>query len=139
MTTTPTAGSSPLTKRRCTPFVTECSGSAADADDALQEALLRAWRGLRRFEGRSSLRTWLYMIATNSCLKMLSRHDKRFLPVDYGPSVGPEGSPGQAVEGSLWVEPHLGLRQGDHCLPSPRTVPWLRPRAAARARRSLKP
>jgi RNA polymerase sigma-70 factor (ECF subfamily) len=84
-------------------------GSAADADDALQEALLRAWRGLRRFEGRSSLRTWLYMIATNSCLKMLSRHDKRFLPVDYGPSVGPEGSPGQAVEGSLWVEPHLGL------------------------------
>jgi RNA polymerase sigma-70 factor, ECF subfamily len=48
-------------------------GSVHDAEDALQEALLRAWRGLRRFEGRSSVRTWLYRIATNACLDLIAR------------------------------------------------------------------
>src|SRR2546428_3809194 len=52
-------------------------GSVADAEDALQEALLRAWRGLPRFEGRSSLRSWLYKIATNACLKAIERRPKR--------------------------------------------------------------
>jgi RNA polymerase sigma-70 factor (ECF subfamily) len=60
-------------------------GSYADAEDAVQEALLRAWRGIRGFERRSSLRAWLYTVATNACLKALERRPRRALPVDYGP------------------------------------------------------
>jgi RNA polymerase sigma-70 factor, ECF subfamily len=81
-------------------------GSAADAEDALQEALLRAWRGLPGFEGRSSLRSWLYSIATNACLKAIERRPKRVLPVDYGPP----GDPHDALEGPVvepvWLEPY---------------------------------
>ena len=62
-------------------------GSPADADDALQEVLLRAWRGLRGFEGRSSLRSWLYRIATNVCLNLLERRPKRTLPLDDEPDT----------------------------------------------------
>jgi RNA polymerase sigma-70 factor (ECF subfamily) len=61
-------------------------GSVHDADDAVQEALLRAWRGLARFEGRSSLRTWLYTVATRTCLDLIDARGKRALPVDLGPS-----------------------------------------------------
>ena len=57
----------------CTPTATGCSARVHDAEDALQEALLRAWRGLDRFEGRSSLRSWLYKIATNTCLDAIGR------------------------------------------------------------------
>src|SRR5271165_903974 len=60
-------------------------GSVHDAEDALQESLMRAWRGLPRFEGRSSLRSWLYTIATNTCLNAIERRPKRVLPLDYGP------------------------------------------------------
>jgi RNA polymerase sigma-70 factor, ECF subfamily len=52
-------------------------GSVHDAEDALQDALLRAWRGLPRFDGRSSLRAWLYKIATNTCLDVIARRPKR--------------------------------------------------------------
>ena len=58
-------------------------GSYADAEDGVQETLLRAWRGLARFEGRSSLRSWLYRIATNTCLRAIERRPKRVLPIDY--------------------------------------------------------
>src|SRR5207247_9054145 len=58
-------------------------GSVPDAEDALQDALLSAWRGLPRFEGRSSLRSWLDKIATNACLKALERRPKRVLAMDY--------------------------------------------------------
>ncbi|EMD22033.1 sigma-70 family RNA polymerase sigma factor [Amycolatopsis azurea] len=61
-------------------------GSAHDADDALQDALLRAWRGLARFEGRSSMRTWLYTVATRTCLDTAAARGKRALPMDLGPS-----------------------------------------------------
>jgi RNA polymerase sigma-70 factor, ECF subfamily len=61
-------------------------GSTHDADDALQDALLRAWRGLARFEGRSSLRSWLYTVATRTCLDTFGNRDRRALPVDLGPS-----------------------------------------------------
>jgi RNA polymerase sigma-70 factor (ECF subfamily) len=81
-------------------------GSAADAEDALQETLLRAWRGLPRFEGRSTLRSWLYRIATNVCLRMVERRPRRVLPVEYGPASDPH----DALEGRLvepvWVEPY---------------------------------
>ncbi|WP_222720357.1 sigma-70 family RNA polymerase sigma factor [Actinomadura sp. HBU206391] len=61
-------------------------GSTHDADDALQDALLRAWRGLARFEGRSSLRSWLYTVATRTCLDIALTRGRRALPVDLGPS-----------------------------------------------------
>src|SRR3954454_1086767 len=64
-------------------------GSLHDAEDALQEALLGAWRGLPRFEGRSSLRSWLYKVATTACLKLVERRPKLVLPVDYGPAADP--------------------------------------------------
>src|SRR5256884_6948960 len=64
-------------------------GSVHDAEDALQEALLRAWRGLGRFEGRSSVRSWMYKIATNACLDLIARRPKRVLPIDYGPAADP--------------------------------------------------
>src|SRR5436309_10762309 len=72
-------------------------GSVHDAEDALQEALLRAWRGLGRFEGRSSLRSWLYRIATNACLDLIGRRPKRVLPIDYGPAADPHTPPADPV------------------------------------------
>ena len=91
-------------------------GSLHDAEDALQEALLRAWRGLARFEGRSSLRTWLYTIATNTCLDVIHRRPKRVLPVDYGPKTDPHDGPGDPIIESVWVEPYpdetLGVEDG---------------------------
>src|SRR5918998_1867381 len=64
-------------------------GSVHDAEDALQDAMLRAWRAIGKFEGRSSLRSWLYTIATNTCLNLIARRPKRVLPIDYGPAVDP--------------------------------------------------
>src|SRR5262245_46839539 len=81
-------------------------GSAQDAEDALQETLLRAWRALERFEGRSSLRTWLYTIATNVCLKQIERRPRLVLPVDYGPPADPHADPGVALTESVWLEPY---------------------------------
>src|ERR687887_622653 len=77
-------------------------GSLHDAEDALQESLLRAWRGLGRFEGRSSLRSWLYTIATNTCLNQIERRPKRVLPVDYGPAADPHGGAGGAPLPTGW-------------------------------------
>jgi RNA polymerase sigma-70 factor (ECF subfamily) len=91
-------------------------GSVHDAEDALQEASLRAWRGLARFEGRSSLRSWLYTIATNTCLNQIARRPKRVLPLDYGPSTDPQDGVGEPLIESVWVEPypdeHLGVEDG---------------------------
>ena len=81
-------------------------GSVHDAEDALQEVLLRAWRGLERFEGRSSLRSWLYTIATNTSLNMIARRPARVLPVDYGPAADPHAGPGEPIVESVWVEPY---------------------------------
>ena len=81
-------------------------GSVPDAEDALQEALLRAWRGLPRFEGRSSLRSWLYTIATNACLKAIERRPTRVLPVDYGPAGDPHGTLDEPTVESVWLEPY---------------------------------
>src|SRR5215470_4637413 len=81
-------------------------GSVHDAEDALQDALLRAWRGLARFEGRSSLRSWLYTIATNTCLNAIAKRPKRVLPIDYGPATDPHRGPGEPVVETVWVEPY---------------------------------
>jgi RNA polymerase sigma-70 factor (ECF subfamily) len=91
-------------------------GSVHDAEDALQDALLRAWRALPRFEGRSSTRSWLYKIATNTCLDAIARRPKRVLPIDYGPPTDPHTGPGEPVVESVWVEPYpdetLGVADG---------------------------
>ena len=64
-------------------------GSVQDAEDALQETLLRAWRSLSSFQGRSSLRSWLYTIATNVCLRAIERRPARVLPIDRGAARDP--------------------------------------------------
>jgi RNA polymerase sigma-70 factor, ECF subfamily len=91
-------------------------GSVQDAEDALQEALVRAWRGLPKFEGRSSLRSWLYRIATNTSLDAIERRPKRVLPMDYGPPADPHGGVGEPVVESVWIEPYpdetLGIEDG---------------------------
>jgi RNA polymerase sigma-70 factor, ECF subfamily len=91
-------------------------GSVPDAEDALQDALLSAWRGLPRFEGRSSLRSWLYAIATNASLRAIERRPKRVLPIDYAPAADPHEGPGEPLVESVWVEPYpdesLGLEDG---------------------------
>jgi RNA polymerase sigma-70 factor, ECF subfamily len=81
-------------------------GSVQDAEDALQEALVRAWRGLEKFEGRSSLRSWLYRIATNTSLDAIQRRPKRVLPIDYGPAADPHGGVGEPMVESVWIEPY---------------------------------
>jgi RNA polymerase sigma-70 factor (ECF subfamily) len=82
------------------------TASVHDAEDALQDALLRVWRGLARFEGRSSLRSWLYKVATNACLDLIERRKKRVLPVDFGPSADPQLPAGDPVMESVWIEPY---------------------------------
>ena len=91
-------------------------GSLHDAEDALQDALLRAWRGLPRFEGRAGIRSWLYKIATNVCLDVIARRPKRVLPIDYGPATDPHDGPGEPLVESVWVEPYpdekIGVEDG---------------------------
>ena len=87
-------------------------GSAQDAEDALQDALTSAWRALPRFEGRSSLRAWLYKIATNACLKLIERRPTRVLPIDYGPPTDPHDAPADPLVERVWVEPYPDARLG---------------------------
>lgn len=81
--------------------------SPHDADDALQDTLLAAWKGLTTFEGRSSLKTWLYQIATNTCLRAASKRPKRILSQDHAPSLTDASDLGQPVMDPIWVEPLL--------------------------------
>ena len=94
-------------------------GSLHDAEDALQEVMLRAWRGLARFEGRSSFRSWLYTIATNTCLNAIERRPKRVLPIDYGPAADPHTTPGEPLVESVWLEPYPDDRFGLEDGPTP--------------------
>jgi RNA polymerase sigma-70 factor, ECF subfamily len=91
-------------------------GSVHDADDALQETLVRAWRGIEGLRGRASSRSWLYAIANNVCLTELSRRTKRVLPHDFGPASDGQTPPGQPLVESVWIEPYpdqgFGLTDG---------------------------
>jgi RNA polymerase sigma-70 factor (ECF subfamily) len=79
-------------------------GSAADAEDAVQETMVRAWRNLDKFEERSSVRTWLYKIATNVCLDSLSDHSRRFRPMEEGPA-GTVDDELVTLPRTHWLEP----------------------------------
>ena len=80
-------------------------GSAFEAEDAVQETMVRAWRGLDRFEGRAQLRSWLYRIATNVCLDMLSSRERRARPMDLGPALTADAALGPALPDGRWIEP----------------------------------
>jgi RNA polymerase sigma-70 factor (ECF subfamily) len=80
-------------------------GSPHDADDALQETMVAAWKGLATFEGRSSLKTWLCQIATNICLRVISNRPKRIMSPDYAPSLADASDLGQPVVEPIWIEP----------------------------------
>jgi RNA polymerase sigma-70 factor, ECF subfamily len=91
-------------------------GSVEDAEDAVQNTLFRAWRGLTAFEGRSSLRSWLYAIATNTCLDLVARRGKRVLPSEYGPAADPDDEREQPLIESASIQPYpdeaMGLEAG---------------------------
>ncbi|HEY6002662.1 MAG TPA: sigma factor, partial [Anaeromyxobacter sp.] len=80
-------------------------GSLHDAEDAVQEALVRAWRGAAGFEGRSSPRAWLHAIATRVCLDALRGGRGRMLPTRYGPAARDAGAPPLHVDEPIWLEP----------------------------------
>src|SRR5512142_1073752 len=106
---TPAFGELEEHRRELTAYCYRMLGSPFEAEDAVQDAFLRAWRALDRFEGRAALRSWLYRIATNVCLDALAGRQRRARPMDLS------GSPWQPVEHSLtqrrpgtaWVEPVL--------------------------------
>jgi RNA polymerase sigma-70 factor, ECF subfamily len=81
-------------------------GSVHDAEDAVQDALLRAWRGLSGFEGRSSVRSWLYTIATNTALDVTRRRSRRELPVNFGPAAKMGTILDEPLADSVWLEPY---------------------------------
>ena len=80
-------------------------GSSADAEDAVQDTMVRAWRAFDRFEGRSSVRSWLYKIATNVCLTMLDGRQRRARPMDFGPAGSADGPVPETRPEIAWLEP----------------------------------
>jgi RNA polymerase sigma-70 factor, ECF subfamily len=80
-------------------------GSPFDAEDAVQDAFVRAWRGLDRFEGRAAIRSWLYRIATNVCIDMLNSKERRIRPMDLGPAQEPVATSLHERPETTWLEP----------------------------------
>jgi RNA polymerase sigma-70 factor, ECF subfamily len=103
-------------------------GSAFEAEDAVQETLIRAWRGYDRFEGRAALRSWLYRIATNVCLDMLSGRERRARPMDLGPAQAPVAENLNALPEATWIQP----------MPDGRVVPEGDPAEVAVARETIR-
>ncbi len=92
-------------RRELTAYCYRMLGSPFEAEDAVQETLLRAWRALERFEGRSSLRSWLYRIATNVCMDSLGGRERRARPMDLGEARSPSGPIGGILPEVTWIEP----------------------------------
>jgi RNA polymerase sigma-70 factor, ECF subfamily len=103
-------------------------GSAFEAEDAAQETMIRAWRSIDRFEGRSSLRTWLYRIATNVCLDLLGGRQRRARPMDLGPAVTAPAGPGDTLPENRWLQP----------IPDGRVLPENDPAEVAVARETIR-
>src|SRR6266545_6124076 len=115
-------------RRELTAYCYRMLGSAFEAEDAVQETLLRAWRNFDRFEGRAALRSWLYRIATNVCLDMLSGRERRARPMDLGPAQEPVESNLNTLPEVTWIEP----------IPDGRVVPEGDPAEVAVARETIR-
>jgi RNA polymerase sigma-70 factor (ECF subfamily) len=98
-------------------------GSVHDAEDALQETLVRAWRGSAGLRAQTSARSWLYAIATNVCLTELARRRRRALPQDYGPAAEPSAPPGAPAAESVFIDPYPDASIG---IPDGRATPEAR-------------
>src|SRR5688572_8624327 len=92
-------------RRELTAYCYRMLASPFEAEDAVQETFIRAWRGYDRFEGRSALRSWLYRIATNVCLDSLNGRERRARPMDLGPAREPIESNLHALPEVTWIEP----------------------------------
>jgi RNA polymerase sigma-70 factor (ECF subfamily) len=104
-TATQSFGELEVHRRELTAHCYRMLGTPFEAEDAVQDTLLRAWRSLERFEGRSSLRSWLYTIATNVCLDMLDSKQRRARPMDLGEARSPDGPIGETLPETTWIEP----------------------------------
>src|SRR5262245_57760149 len=103
-------------RRELTGYCYRMLGSAFDAEDAVQDTLVRAWRGLDRFEGRAAMRSWLYRIATNVCLDMIEARKRRTRPVDLRPAQSADRPLPAPLPENLWIEPipdELALPSGE--------------------------
>jgi RNA polymerase sigma-70 factor (ECF subfamily) len=104
-------------RRELTGYCYRMLGSAFEAEDAVQETFIRAWRSIEGFDGRSALRTWLYRIATNVCIDMLNSRNRRAMPMDMGPAATAEAPLAPPLPEQTWIEPIADERvmdtQGD--------------------------
>jgi RNA polymerase sigma-70 factor, ECF subfamily len=115
-------------RRELTGYCYRMLGSPFEAEDAVQDTFLRAWRGFDRFEGRAALRSWLYRIATNVCLDMLSGRARRARPMDLGPCQAPVAENLHVPSEVTWIEP----------IPDNRLAPETDPAEVAVARETIK-
>jgi RNA polymerase sigma-70 factor, ECF subfamily len=92
-------------RREMTAYSYRMLGSAFEAEDAVQETMVRAWKGLDRFEGRAALRSWLYRIATNVCLDMLKSRERRARPMDVAPLGSADVVLGEPLAEATWIQP----------------------------------
>jgi RNA polymerase sigma-70 factor (ECF subfamily) len=104
-TTAPVAADLEQYRRELNGYAYRMLGSAFEAEDAVQETMLRAWRSLDQFEGRSSLRSWLYRIATNVCMDLLGARERRARPMDLGPAREPVAANLNTLPEVTWIEP----------------------------------
>ena len=102
---TPAFGELEQHRRELTAYCYRMLGSPFEAEDAVQDTLLRAWRSIDRFEGRSALRSWLYRIATNVCMDMLNGRERRARPMDLGPAREPVVASLNTLPEVTWIEP----------------------------------